>query len=84
MVVKDEGMQAKSIWKQDPVVNIWDQKDENGGWRRLHNEEIHILYQSLDIVSIIKFRRLRKAGHLTRVEEGRSTLKILTGKPTVN
>ena len=31
---------------------------------------------------MIEFRRLRWAGHLARVEEGRSAFKILTGKPT--
>jgi hypothetical protein len=31
---------------------------------------------------VIKSRRLRWAGHLTRKEEGRSAFKILTGKPT--
>ena len=32
---------------------------------------------------MIKYRRLRWAGHVARMEEGRSALKILTGKPTV-
>ena len=36
----------------------------------------------LVIVSVIKSRRLRWAGHVARMEEGRSTFKILTGKPT--
>ena len=30
----------------------------------------------------IKSRRLRWAGHVARIEEGRSAFKILTGKPT--
>ena len=34
------------------------------------------------IVRIIKSRRLRWAGHVARMEEGSSALKILTGKPT--
>ena len=33
---------------------------------------------------MIKFRRLRWAGHVARMEEGRSAFKILTGKPTEN
>ena len=67
-------MQAKGIRKQDPEANIWEPKwDENGEWRRLHNEELHSLYRS---------RRLRWAGHVARMEEGRSAFKILTGKPT--
>ena len=40
------------------------------------------MYGSPNIVRVINSRRLRKAGHVTRMEEGRSTFKILTGKPT--
>ena len=57
-------------------------RDENGEWRRLHNEELHSLYRSPNIVRVIKSRRLSWAGHVARMEEGRSAFKILTGKPT--
>ena len=50
--------------------------------RRLHNEELHSLYRSPNIVKVIKSRRLRWAGHVARMEEGKSAFKILTGKPT--
>ena len=56
--------------------------DENGEWRRLHNEELHSLYGSSNIVRVIKSRRLRWAGHVARMEEGRSAFKILTRKST--
>ena len=55
---------------------------DNGEWRRLHNEELHSLYRSPNIVRVIKSRRLRWAEHVDRMEEGRSAFKILTGKPT--
>ena len=57
-------------------------KNENGEWRRLHNEEQHTLYRTLNIVRVIKSRRLRWADHVARMEEGRSAFKIVTGKPT--
>ena len=57
-------------------------RDENGEWRRLHNEELHSLYRLPNIVRVIKSRKLRWAGHVARMEEGRSAFKILTGKPT--
>ena len=57
-------------------------RDENEEWRRLHNEELHSLYLSPNIARVIKSRRLRWAGNVARMEEGRSIFKILTGKPT--
>ena len=56
-------------------------RNENGQWRRLQNAEIHSLYRSPNIVRVIKSRRLRWAGHVARMEKGRSALKTLTGKP---
>ena len=44
-------------------------RDGNGEWRRLHNEEFHTFYRSPNIVSMIKSRRLRWAGHLARIEK---------------
>ena len=52
------------------------------GWRRLQNEELHSLYRSPNIVRVTKSRKLRWAGHVARMEEGRSAFKILTGKPS--
>ena len=49
--------------------------------RRIHNEELHNLYRSPNIVWVIKSRRLRWAGHVARMEEGRSAFKILTCRP---
>ena len=40
------------------------------------------MYRSPNIARVIKSRRLRWAGHVARMEEGRSAFKILTGKPT--
>jgi hypothetical protein len=35
-----------------------------GSWRRLHNEELHNLYASSNIIRLIKSRRMRWAGYL--------------------
>ena len=43
---------------------------------------LHSLHPSPNIVRIIKSRRLRWAGYVARMEEGRNAFKILTGKPT--
>ena len=60
----------------------WPKRDDNGEWRRLHNEELHSLYRSPNIVRVIKSIRLRWVGHVVRMEESRSVFKIITGKPT--
>jgi hypothetical protein len=38
-----------------------------GGWRKLHNEELHILYSSPSIIRMINSRRIRWAGHVARM-----------------
>ena len=55
----------------------------NEEWRVLHNEELRSLYRSPNIIRMIKYRRLKWAGHVAIMAVGRSAFKILTGKPTV-
>jgi hypothetical protein len=50
-------------------------------WRRLHNEELHNLYSSPNIIRMIKSRRMRWAGHVTPMGETRNAYRILVGKP---
>jgi hypothetical protein len=45
-------------------------KDEvTGGWRKLHNEELHNMYSSPNIIRMSKSRRMRGAGHVARLGE---------------
>ena len=61
---------------------IGPKRNANGKWRSLHNEELHSLYRSPNLVRVIKFRRLRWAGHVARIEEGMSaTGKGILGRP---
>jgi hypothetical protein len=39
-----------------------------GGWRKLHNEELHNLYSSPSIIRMIKLRRMRWVGYVARME----------------
>jgi hypothetical protein len=41
--------------------------EEDGSWMKLHNNEIHSLYSPSNIVRVIKSRRMRWAGHVTRL-----------------
>jgi hypothetical protein len=56
-----------------------------GCWRRLHNEELHNLYASSNIISVIKSKRMRWAGHVACVGEKRNAYSTpLDGKPEKN
>jgi hypothetical protein len=45
-------------------------RDEvTGGWRELHNEELHNLYSTPSIIRMIKSRRMRWAGYVARMRE---------------
>jgi hypothetical protein len=48
---------------------------------KLHNEELHILYSSPNIIRQIKSRRMRWAGHVARIGEDRNVYRVLMGKP---
>jgi hypothetical protein len=52
-----------------------------GGWRELHNEDLHNLYSSPSIIRIIKSRRMRWAGHVARMGKKRNVYRSLVGKP---
>jgi len=57
-------------------------RDEvTGEWRKLHNEELNVLYSSPNIVRVIKSRRMRWAGHVARMVEGKGGYRVLVRKP---
>jgi hypothetical protein len=56
------------------------ERDEDGLWRKLHNDELHSLYSSPNIVRVIKSRGMRWAGHVARMGEGRGVCRVLVGK----
>jgi hypothetical protein len=51
-----------------------------GEWRKLHNEELHNLYSSSDIIRQVKSRRMRWAGHVVCMGEERKVYQVLVGK----
>ena len=57
-------------------------RDEvTGEWRKVHNEELRDLYFLPNIVGVVKSRRMRWAGYVARVGEGRGVHRVLVGKP---
>jgi hypothetical protein len=57
-------------------------RDEvTGEWRKLHNEELHILYSSPNTIRQIKSRRIRFAGRVARMGEERKVYKVFVRKP---
>jgi hypothetical protein len=55
-------------------------REEDGSWRKLHNDELHRQYSSPNFVRVIKSRRVRWAGHVARMGEGRGVYRLLFGR----
>jgi hypothetical protein len=73
-VAADRHAEAKSGFsgpKRDEVA---------GEWRKLHNEELNYPYSLPNIVRVVKLRRMRWAGHVARMGEGRGVHRVLVGK----
>jgi hypothetical protein len=64
------------------LLRIYGHKREKGGSRRkLYNDELHGLYSSPNIVRVIKSKRMRWAGHVVHMGEGRGVYRVLVGRP---
>jgi hypothetical protein len=55
------------------------EREEDGLWRKLHNDELHSLYSSPNIVRVIKSRRMSWVGHVACT--GRVVYRVLVGRP---
>jgi hypothetical protein len=67
---------------ENNVLRIFGHKrEEDGSWRKLHNDELHNLYSSPNIIREIKSRRMRWAGHVARMGQGRGVYRVLIGRP---
>jgi hypothetical protein len=67
---------------ENGVLRIFGPKrEEDGSWRKLHNDELHSLYSSPNIDRVIKSRRMRWAKHVARMREGRHIYRVFVGGP---
>jgi hypothetical protein len=56
-------------------------KEEDRSRRKLHNNELHSLYSSPNVVRVIKLRRMRGVGHVAHMGDGRGVYRVLVGRP---
>jgi hypothetical protein len=71
-----------SVFENRVLRRIFGPKtEEDGSWRKLDNDELHSLYSSPNIVRVIKSRRMRWAGHVALMGEGRGVYSVLVGRP---
>jgi len=71
-VFENQVLRRIFVPKRDKVI---------GEWRKLHNDEPDDLYSAPSIVQVIKSRRMRWAGHVLCMREGRGMYRVLVGKP---
>ena len=62
-------------------VFVLKRAEVTGESRKLHNEELRDLYSLPNIVRVVKSRRMRWAGHVACMGEGRGVHRVLVGKP---
>ena len=83
MVADTAGERKLRVFENRVLRRIFGpRRDEvTGEWRRLHNKELNDLYSSSNIVRVIKWRRMRWAGHVARMGEESGMYGVLLGKP---
>jgi hypothetical protein len=77
--IQSKGFRRFSGFRQAYVLNYI--IDVTGDWRKLHNEELHNLYSSPEIIRMIKSRRMRWVKHVARMGETKNAYRMLVGKP---
>jgi hypothetical protein len=77
---KSPMLPKQNEWQYIAIFVSFPEWQATGGWRKLHNEELHNLYSLPNIIKMIKSRRMRWARHVARMEEKRNAYRILVGK----
>ena len=77
MVYSQYVRQLKEVPLSQALVLTVDNKHD----KHKHNEELSDLYSLPNIVRVVKLRRMRWAGHVARMGEGRGVHRVLVGKP---
>jgi len=71
------------VFENRVLRNVFGPKmDEvTGEWRELHNDDLNDLCCSLNVIRVIKSRRMKWAGHVARIGERKGVYRVLVGKP---
>jgi hypothetical protein len=56
-------------------------REVDGSWRKLYNDELHNLHSSPKTLRVIITKRMRWAGHVARMGEGRGVYGVFVGRP---
>jgi hypothetical protein len=75
------GTQTEGFWNRVLRKIFGPKREEDGSWRKFHNDDLHSLYSSPNIIRLIKSRRMRWVGHVARIGEGRGVYSILVWRP---
>jgi len=59
------------------------EEEVTGGWRKLHNEQLHDLCQSSNIIRVFRLRRIGRVWHMACVVEGRIACRVLVERGTI-
>ena len=83
MVANIEEERRLSVFENRVLRRVLGPKRDEvtGEWRKLHNGELSDLHSLPNIVRMVKSRRMRWAGHVARMEDGRGVQRVLLGKP---
>ncbi|KAJ4441865.1 hypothetical protein ANN_11725 [Periplaneta americana] len=78
-----KGTERLRVFENKVLRKIFGAKRDEvtGEWRNLHNAELHAMYYSPNIMTNIKSRRSKWAGHVARIGESRNAYRVLVGRP---
>jgi hypothetical protein len=73
--------QRLTVFENRVLGTFGSNREEDESWRKMHYDELHSLYSSLNIIRVIKLRRMRWAGHVARMGDLRCVYRVLVGRP---
>jgi hypothetical protein len=82
LTLQEEYTRRLGVFEKGVLGRIFGSKREEvaGGWRRLHNEELHNLYPSPNVIKAIKSEGMKWDEHIAPMGEMRNSYKIFVGK----